>query len=94
MKHRLLLPAWLFLAGIIAVLLSQLHSTAVQAAPFLSPTPASSLLNQPYVAFQQERAWQQMFRFDDGVPVLLVILTLISLFILAIFSFTSFRPRH
>ncbi len=94
MNHRIAFLAWLFLGGLNAVSLALLNPANVQATPFASPTPASPTINQPYVTFQQERAWSQMFRFDRGIPVVLVILILVILLGLAALSLTSFRPKH
>ena len=86
---------WLLFGGFSALFTVILGMSAdVQATPFASPTPAATTINQPYVTFQNPKVVQRFFRFDDGIPIYLILLILIVLLGLVVLYLTSFRPKH
>jgi hypothetical protein len=95
MNHRNSRLTWLLFGGFSALLAFLLGGPAsVRATPFASPTPAATTINQPYVTFQNPKVVQRFFRFDDGIPIYLVLLILIVLLGLVALYLTSFRPKH
>lgn len=87
--------SWLFVGGLIATIFAGLISPAnVIATPFVSPTPVSSHINQPFITFQKGDAIPRLTSFDDNVPAFLVILVLIILLGLVILYLAFLRPKH
>lgn len=86
---------WFFVSVFGALLTAVLGMSAdAQATPFISPTPAVTTINQPYVTFQNQKMVQRFFRFDDGIPIYLILLILIVLLGLVALYLTSLRPKH
>ncbi len=95
MNYRKARLKWFFVSGFSALLTAVSGMSAdAQATPFASPTPAATIINQPYVTFQNQKVMQRFFRFDDGVPIYLTLLILILLSGLVALYLTSFRPKH
>ncbi len=90
-KKRL---GWLFAGGLTSLLVIVSSPAAdIQAAPFASPTPVS-IINQPYVTFQNSKVAQKLLHVGDGVPIYLTLLLLILLLGLVALYLSSIRPRR
>ena len=85
---------WLFAGGLTSLLVIMASPAAdIQAAPFASPTPVS-IINQPYVTFQNSKMAQKLLHVGDGVPIYLTLLLLILLLGLVALYLSSIRSRR
>ena len=87
--------AWLLFGGLASLIAAIfMQPTRALATPFASPISEDSIINEPYVTFQNAKVTQQSFQFSDGIPITLVILILVLLLGLVILYLSSLRPKH